>query len=175
MKRILVLTAGVLAVALTVAACGARSSAATAPTKISTTVGTRQVPGLGTILVSSAGLPLYVNDQDTGGMATCNGACALVWPQLKTSAAPTEKGVTGTLGVIKGTSGASQVTLNGRPLYTFIADRSGGVTGNGFHDHYGSQKFSWHVMLANGTTPPASASPSKSAGSGGSSGGFGGY
>ena len=160
MKKVLALAAGVAALALVVAACGARSTAATGPIMSSPTIGTRQVPGLGTILVNAAGKALYVNDQDGNGMASCNGTCAAVWPPLRATGTPTEKGVAGTLSLIRRSDGTSQVALDGRPLYTFIADHGSAVTGNGFRDHYGAQHFSWHVVPADGTTPPASASPS---------------
>jgi predicted lipoprotein with Yx(FWY)xxD motif len=160
MKRILALVAGAAALALVVAACGARATAGTAPGTASLTVGTRQVPGLGTILGNAAGKPLYVNDQDGAGMSSCNGTCAAVWPPLRATGTPTAKGIAGTLSVIRRSDGTSQVALDGRPLYTFIADRGSAVAGNGFRDHYGSQHFSWHVVLADGAIPPASASPS---------------
>jgi len=170
MKRYLALVAGLVAVAVTVAACGAKSSASTAPSTVSTTVGSRQVAGLGKVLIDAAGMPLYVNDQDGAGMPTCNGACAAIWKPLTVTGTPTGTGVSGKLGVVQRSDGSRQVTLAGRPLYTFVADSSGAVTGNGVHDQFADKQFSWHAMLADGTTPPASASPSPTSGSGSGSG-----
>jgi predicted lipoprotein with Yx(FWY)xxD motif len=175
MNRILALVAGTVALALIVAACGARSSAAPAPSPIRTTVATRQVPGLGTILTNESGMALYVNDQDRSGMAACKGACTADWLPLSVAGTPTGSGVDGRLGVIRRADGARQVTLDGRPVYSFVFDHVGTVRGNGFHDQFASQKFSWHVMLANGTTPAATTAPSAGASGGssvGSSGGF---
>jgi len=172
-KRYIFVAAGAVVLALTVAACGARSGAATKPSTVSTTVAVRQVPGLGRILIDAAGMPLYVNDQDTAGMSSCNGACAVVWKPLTTSGTPTATGVSGKLGVVARSDGGRQVTLAGRPVYTFIADRSGAVTGNGVHDQFGTRSFSWHVMLSDGTTPAATASPSAGAGAGSGSSGSG--
>jgi len=172
MKRFLVLFAVVAAVAATVAACGAKSSASTLPSAGSTTVAVKRVPGFGAILVTASGMPLYVNDQDRVGMPACNGACAVVWPALTVKGAPTQSGVTAKLGVVKRSDGTSQVTANGRPLYTFLPDngKGGQVTGNGIHDQYGSQTFSWHVVLSNGTAASTTASSAGSSSGGGSSG-----
>jgi hypothetical protein len=45
-----------------------------------------------------------------------------------------------------------QVTINGRPLYTFAEDSPGQVTGNGFKAQFGGHHFTWNVVRAIGTT-----------------------
>ena len=64
------------------------------------------------------------------------------------------------LGVIDRPDGTQQVTADGKPLYTFTEDSPGEVKGNGFSDDFGSQHFTWHAVLANGTT--ASGAPGNS-------------
>jgi predicted lipoprotein with Yx(FWY)xxD motif len=50
------------------------------------------------------------------------------------------------LGTVDRPDGATQVTYEGKPLYTFVEDtRPGQVTGNGFHDQFGGQQFTWEV------------------------------
>jgi len=170
-NRIIILAASVVAVVLTVAACGSKSTAATVPSpttassSASTTVAVKQISGLGSVLVTSAGLPLYANEQDTSG-STCNGSCTAIWKPLTVTGTPTESGVSGKLGVISRTDGSKQVTVNGKPVYTFVEDQPGQVTGNGAHDQFGNQKFTWHVVLSSGQMASSSGSSSGAPSSG---------
>jgi predicted lipoprotein with Yx(FWY)xxD motif len=158
MKRILIFVGAALAVALTVAACGSRASAST-----TTTVATRQVAGA-TVLVTAAGLPLYTNNQDSAAMVQCTGACATVWrPLTIASGSPTGTSAAGSLGVVALSDGMRQVTVNGKPVYTFVVDRAGKVSGNDARDQFGGKKFTWRVVTTSGT-------PGSSGGSGTSSG-----
>jgi predicted lipoprotein with Yx(FWY)xxD motif len=90
---------------------------------------------LGTVVVDGRGLTVYVFDKDTqnSGASSCSGACAAQWPAVETTVAkPAVTGVTGTVGTITGVDGKKQVTLDGRPLYTYAGDSSAGdVTGQG--------------------------------------------
>jgi predicted lipoprotein with Yx(FWY)xxD motif len=157
MKRFLIFVGAAVALALTVAACGSRASATTT----TTTVATRQVAGA-TVLVTAAGLPLYTNNQDSAAMVQCTGACATVWrPLTVASGTPTGTSAAGALGVVALSDGARQVTVNGKPVYTFVADRAGKVSGDNAHDQFGGMKFTWHVVATSGT-------PVSSGGSGGS-------
>ena len=163
MKRFLIFIAAAVAVAVTVAACGSRASATTTTTS---TVATKQVAGA-MVLVTAAGLPLYTNDQDSAAMVQCTGACATVWrPLTIASGSPTGTAAAGSLGVVALSDGARQVTVNGKPVYTFVVDKAGKVSGDNAHDQFGGVKFSWHVVTAGGA-------PVSSGGSTGSSGGSG--
>lgn len=86
---------------------------------------------LGEIVVDSAGMTLYMFDNDTQGSDTssCEGDCLTNWPPLTTDAeTPAVDGVTGEVGTITGTDGSTQVTLNGWPLYYFAGDSAAGDT-----------------------------------------------
>ncbi|GEP25699.1 hypothetical protein E3O11_13500 [Cryobacterium levicorallinum] len=86
---------------------------------------------LGTIVVDSAGMTLYVFDKDVAdsGESTCEGDCLVKWPPVVAeSDTPTVDGVTGTVGVITRTDGTKQVTLNGLPLYYWAGDAAAGDT-----------------------------------------------
>jgi predicted lipoprotein with Yx(FWY)xxD motif len=90
---------------------------------------------LGTILVDSSGKTIYEFDKDSkgSGKSACSGACAGLWPAVTASGTPTVSGVTGTVGTITRDDGTKQVTLNGRPLYTFSGDSAAGdTTGQGY-------------------------------------------
>ncbi len=119
-------------------------AAATTTTAAKATVATASNTALGTILVDSAGKTLYVFDRDTGGASSCTGNCAVTWPALVLPSGTTTpvagSGVNG-LGVVARPDDASkmQVTLGGKPLYTFSGDTAAGDTKG---DGVGG---TWHV------------------------------
>ena len=167
------LTSGAaLAAIIAVAGCGGSSgqtnagSGAAATTGSSATVSTRVVHGAGTVLVDSAGSALYAPDQEKSGKILCTGSCTSIWKPL-TIASGTPRGP-GKLGVVKRPDGRLQVTAGGRPLYTFVQDQPGKVTGNGADDSFGRHSFTWHVITAKGM-------PSSGGSTGGGSSSRGGY
>jgi predicted lipoprotein with Yx(FWY)xxD motif len=87
----------------------------------------------GQVLVDQKGLALYYDTANKPAHFACTGACLTAWPPLVLgkgqTAAVAGKGVTG-LGTVRGPSGL-QVTWKGNPLYTFIKDTKGTVTGQG--------------------------------------------
>jgi predicted lipoprotein with Yx(FWY)xxD motif len=156
-----------LALAVALAACGSSSdstsstTAATSTTPSSASAFTvKSVPGTGQILVDAKGNALYTNDQDTATSVKCTAECAAVWVPL--------------------TQGGKPVISNGKPLYTFTADSSGKVTGDGVTDSFGGVSFTWSVASPSGgaakaTPAPSSSGTSTSSGSSSSSGGGYGY
>ncbi|MBA8989404.1 putative lipoprotein with Yx(FWY)xxD motif [Curtobacterium pusillum] len=90
---------------------------------------------LGTVVVDGKGMTAYFYDQDVkgSGKSTCTGGCAAAWPAIESDTAkPAVSGVTGTVGTITGVDGKLQVTVDGRPIYTYAADsKAGDVTGQG--------------------------------------------
>lgn len=93
---------------------------------------------LGEIVVDGEGMTVYMFDNDTQGSGTssCEGQCATNWPAVTTEEdAPEVEGVTGEVGTITGVDGATQVTLNGWPLYYFAGDSvPGDVAGQGVNE-----------------------------------------
>lgn len=93
---------------------------------------------LGEIVVDGEGMTVYMFDNDTqgSGSSSCEGQCAVNWPAVTTDAgAPEVEGVTGEVGTITGVDGATQVTLNGWPLYYYIDDAApGDVAGQGVNE-----------------------------------------
>ncbi|MDR6170419.1 hypothetical protein [Curtobacterium sp. SORGH_AS_0776] len=90
---------------------------------------------LGTIIVDGTGLTAYYYDKDTPGAGTsaCTGGCAAAWPAIEAGTTKSDVvGVTGKIGTITGVDGKPQITINGRPIYTYAEDtKPGGVTGEG--------------------------------------------
>jgi predicted lipoprotein with Yx(FWY)xxD motif len=87
---------------------------------------------LGSFLVDSKGMTLYLFTKDTPNTSNCYDKCATAWPPLLTTGAPAAgDGVDASkLGTTKRTEGTTQVTYNGWPLYYYQKDKApGDVTG----------------------------------------------
>ena len=107
------------------------------------TVTSKDVDGVGRVLVDPTGQALYAADQETGGNVLCVDACTSIWRPLAAGAAmPSGTDGVGTLGVVTRPDGSTQVTVAGQPLYTFTQEGPGQVTGNGFADTFGDQSSS---------------------------------
>ena len=83
-----------------------------------------QIGGL-TVLTNAKGFTLYWFAPDSRVASRCTGSCAAYWPPV-TGTPKAGPGVSGKLGMIKRPSGASQVTYDGHPLYTYIGDSAPG-------------------------------------------------
>jgi predicted lipoprotein with Yx(FWY)xxD motif len=152
MNRVII-TAAVLAGSLGLAACGAssKSSGTTTSPGTATTVAVKSIPGVGNVLVDSAGKALYSANVEANGMVQCTGACTSFWQPLTIgSGTPTATGNAGKLTVIKRPDGTRQVALGSKPLYTFSQDSPGKAAGNGFKDNFGGTHFTWTAVLAGG-------------------------
>ena len=45
-------------------------------------IGTKSIPGVGTVLVDSSGLTLYALASESGGTIMCTDSCATTWPPV---------------------------------------------------------------------------------------------
>jgi predicted lipoprotein with Yx(FWY)xxD motif len=187
----LLAVAAMALIAIGLAACGgssnssdSASAAANTTAGGSDTVSTKSVSGVGTVLVDSQGQALYTNNQDSGMNIACTGSCTAIWVPLMapSSGQPSssDQAVQAKLGMVK-SKGGNQVTFGGKPLYTFVQDSPGQVTGNGFTDNFGGTSFTWtvastgHVSSGAGSMGSTSTTSSGGYSSGGSSGGGYGY
>jgi predicted lipoprotein with Yx(FWY)xxD motif len=99
-----------------------------------------------TVLTNAKGFTLYWFAPDTPAKSNCNGACAGYWPPV-TGTPATGPGVTGKLGTIMRSDGATQATYNGHPLYTYVADTAPGQAhGNNVNLNGGL----WHEVTVSG-------------------------
>jgi predicted lipoprotein with Yx(FWY)xxD motif len=92
---------------------------ATGPAEVGTTTGP-----LGTFLVDSKGMTLYMYVPDTAGVSTCYDQCAVFWPPLLTTGAPTASGSAekSKLSTSARTDGSTMVNYGVWPLYYFKSD-----------------------------------------------------
>jgi predicted lipoprotein with Yx(FWY)xxD motif len=101
------------------------------------------------VLTNSGGYALYWFAPDSPTKSTCYGTCAVYWPPV-TGSPVAGSGVTGKLGTITRTRGATQATYDGHPLYTYIGDSAPGqATGNDINLNGGY----WYEMAASGRVP----------------------
>jgi len=100
-------------------------------TGVRATLALRQT-AVGTILVNARGFTVYAFSRDSRGKDACRAIrlCLSVWPPVTTTSRPLAgRGVRAALiGTITLGSGKKQVTYDGRPLYTYIADVRPGQT-----------------------------------------------
>lgn len=102
----------------------------------------------GDIVVDVEGRTVYVFDRDTAGSGTssCADQCLENWPAVAVEdGEPAVDGLSGEVGTIERADGTTQVTLGGRPLYTYVGDHEAGdTTGQGVQDV-------WWVVGPDGT------------------------
>jgi predicted lipoprotein with Yx(FWY)xxD motif len=158
---------------LALAGCGSNgSSQATASTGTgqgSGTVVTVSDASGRSVLVTSSGRALYFSEEENGKALCISGACRAIWTPLTTSskqsitAAPS---LDRRIGTLARPDGSTQVTLGGRPLYTFSFDHGAGqVNGDGQQDSFDGTDFTWHVATPSGVAgvaPSSTSSPSMS-------------
>ena len=150
MNKIQALTVAVVlaAAALVAAIFGDASSAASQKAPKGALVSIHKT-ALGKVLADARGHTLYLFEKDKNRMSSCNGACLVYWPAVRTAAKPRAgAGVRASLlGVTKRADGRRQVTYAGHPLYTFVGDtKPGQTTGEGLTD-FGA---AWDAVAANG-------------------------
>jgi predicted lipoprotein with Yx(FWY)xxD motif len=99
-------------------------------------------PKFGAIIATRGRLALYTWDKEKDKKIRCTAACAKAWPPLTvakgTMVARHLAGVMGTFGETMRPDGATQVTLDGRPLYTYHADTAKKILCDGVDG--------WHVV-----------------------------
>ncbi|HSX31527.1 MAG TPA: hypothetical protein VLE99_06455 [Candidatus Saccharimonadales bacterium] len=107
------------------------------------------------------GKALYTYNPDTNGVSKCTGSCLANWPAYVATGS-TANLPDGFATIKRSDNGQTQYTYNGKPLYFFITDSSGRVTGDGV------ENFSVAKPVA-ASTPSTGTSTNNSSNSGNSS------
>jgi predicted lipoprotein with Yx(FWY)xxD motif len=164
--------------ALALAGCGSGGDSSTAQGTGhgSATVVTVSDSSGHSVLVDSDGKALYFSDEEKGRILCTSGACGAIWTPLTVpdkNSLTVPPPLTHELGTMARPDGSTQVTLAGRPLYTFSFDHSAGqVNGDGTKDSFDGTDFTWHVatptgrVVATPTSPSSSSAPSTPYGNG---------
>jgi predicted lipoprotein with Yx(FWY)xxD motif len=156
------LAAGLLALS----ACGSSGPSEDGAAAAAETGTTVQVAKSGGTLENAAGRTLYVSDLERHKVLCTSGACTAIWSPLTVTGRhrPTGPGKVGQeLSTIKRPDGTSQVTYDGRPLYTFSFDHGAGqVNGDGAKDSFDGHDFTWHAARASASAGGGPSAPSSS-------------
>jgi len=78
------------------------------------------------VLTDARGDTLYWFAPDSPTASHCYGTCAAYWPPVVGTLAPST-GIVGSFATLKRSDGATQVTYNGHPLYTYVGDTAPGL------------------------------------------------
>ena len=111
-----------------------------------------------TVLVDSAGLPVYFYKFDGVKRSLVTAGLARLWPPVL-STSPNQKGLTGTVSLLKDNFG-EQVAYNGHLLYTFVGDSPGRVNGQGVSNFFVATPHLKTVSTSSKVAPPATSSAS---------------
>src|SRR5262245_47923973 len=156
-------------VALVLAACGGSSNSGSsdsgsANTGMSGGVVSVKSVDYTDVLTNTQGKTLYTADVEKGGQIMCTSGCLSFWEPLDASGAQAKTASTDLnlkFGVVKRPDGADQLTLAGKPLYSFTQEGAGKLSGNGFMDDFNGTQFTWSAA-ATGPVQAASGSGSSS-------------
>lgn len=127
---------------------------------------TKTSPELGQYLTDPSGKALYTYDNDTNGVSNCSGSCLANWPAYATQGSA--QNLPSGIGIIKRTdNGQTQYTYNGMPLYYFVSDTNGQVTGNGVENFHVAKPTTSSDTSSNKSTTsqPLNSTPSQSSNS----------
>ncbi len=106
------------------------SAKSNAPAVNNAVLVTKTDASLGKYLATPDGMPLYTYDKDSSGVSNCTGSCLAAWPAYQDTGPTT--GLPAGVGTLKRSdNGQTQFTYNGMPLYNFVSDSKGHVTGDG--------------------------------------------
>jgi predicted lipoprotein with Yx(FWY)xxD motif len=94
---------------------------------------TKTSSSLGKYLAEPDGQALYTYSQDSSGVSNCAGSCLATWPAYQDTGS-TANLPSGISTIRRSDNNEIQYTYNGMPLYTFVSDRNGDITGNGVAD-----------------------------------------
>jgi predicted lipoprotein with Yx(FWY)xxD motif len=140
-----VITAALTIAALVLLGVAVTGASSTAPAAAGISAGLKTTTiGGAAVLTNAKGFTVYWFGPDTPTTSKCYGDCAAYWPPV-TGTAAVSPGVLGRVGTITRTGGSRQLTYNGHPLYTYIADTAPGLArGNNINLNGGL----WHEVLA---------------------------
>ncbi|HEU5475046.1 MAG TPA: hypothetical protein VFV67_30755 [Actinophytocola sp.] len=146
-----------LAAALVLTACGSEGQASSPAggTGTSGPVGTRDLDGVGTVLVDTVGRTLYFTDSDTAGEIKCTAECLDLWIPAEAPGDTVDGAPVGDLSVISRPDGTKQIAFQDKPLYTFKLDSPNKPSaGHNASDTFGGVDFTWHAAVVDGAALP---------------------
>ena len=161
---------------LVIASCGSSTNSETSKTSTMTpaqlaasTLYTRSIGTLGTVIVNGEGKTLYVFTPDKASKVTCTTpSCTAVWRPDYTKASwymatASGRAQAALISSDRGPNGTRVITYDGWPLYTYVGDSGGGVaTGQALKSSGGL----WYVISPSGKVIKVAAATSSPSGGG---------
>jgi predicted lipoprotein with Yx(FWY)xxD motif len=111
---------------------------------------------VGQYLADPSGKALYTYGGDSAGVSNCTSSCLANWPAYQDKGSTTNL-PSGISTIKRSDNGETQYTYIGMPLYYFVSDGPGQVTGNGVEN--------FHVAVPSGASSSTSQSTTNSSSS----------
>jgi predicted lipoprotein with Yx(FWY)xxD motif len=115
------------------------------------------------VLTNSQGRTLYSANVEKGGRIMCKSGCVSFWKPVDASSSQAKAAAADLnldLGVVRRPGGQSQLTFDGKPLYSFTEEGPDQLTGNGFVDDFHGTQFTWTAAATGGTEASSAPAPS---------------
>jgi len=149
----------------TTASTSSSSQKAAAPAVSNAVLAAKTSSSLGQYLTEPNGQALYTYGGDTSGVSNCTGSCLANWPAYQDTGSTS--GLPSGVSTIKRTdNGETQYTYNRMPLYTFVGDSNGQVTGNGVSNFTVAKPAAASSSASNSPASTSTTSSSSSSSSG---------
>ena len=116
---------------------------------------------LGQYLATPGGKTLYTYNGDTKDVSNCTGSCLVSWPAYVDTGSISNLPV-GVSTIKRTDNGQFQYTYNGLPLYYFVSDSTGKVTGDGIDNFSVAKPAAASSSSSSSTTPSSNSSSSTS-------------
>jgi predicted lipoprotein with Yx(FWY)xxD motif len=160
MKKVRRINAGIaiVVVAVAMSQCSKKNSGTASPAPVLVNIVSLQADGnLGNYLIDSGGHALYFFANDADGRNNCSGPCAMSWPAYEGRGLTAERLGAGLdlsdFGSTPSSTGGTQMTYKGWPLYSFspsgTPEAAGHASGDGAGHIWFVAKPDYSIMLAN--------------------------
>jgi predicted lipoprotein with Yx(FWY)xxD motif len=145
------------AAALALSACGSDQPSSSSGSQANGAVATRDLPGVGTVLVDNAGKTVYFTDSDQAGNIKCVEDCLQLWHPVAAPGQIPQNAPVANLGTVARPDGTSQLAYQSKPLYTFSLDsQDKPASGHNANDSFGGVDFTWHAVIVSASDQPPS-------------------
>jgi predicted lipoprotein with Yx(FWY)xxD motif len=131
------------------------TSQANVPAVNNSVLNTKTDTALGQYLTDPSGKPLYTYNADSAAKSNCTGSCLANWPAYQATGSITNL-PDGVATITRTDNNQTQYTYKGKPLYYFVSDSQGHVTGDGIENFSVAKPAATTTPQATPSTQPSS-------------------